>query len=289
MPNNDRYKEVKTASIFGILGNIFLLIIKGIVGFITNSQAMIADFFNSVGDIFSSIMTFIGNKIASKPYDDDHNLGHGKAEYIFSMIISIAMMLTSLIVIKDSIASLIFGSKYTFSIWLCVVCIITIVIKFTLFLYTNALAKKMNNLLIESNSKDHRNDCIISTFNLFSAISGFYGIVNVDGIVGIVISSWILWQGIQIFKEAYDVLMDKAMSIDEKEKIIKFIKNNDKIKNFSHFNATPVGYKYQISFSIFVDGNMSTFESHEIANNLEKEIIKNVDEVYLVIIHVNPC
>ena len=67
----------------GIIGNLFLLIIKGIIGFITKSQAMIADAFNSAGDIFSSLMTFIGNKIASKPSDDDHNLGHGKAEYIW--------------------------------------------------------------------------------------------------------------------------------------------------------------------------------------------------------------
>ena len=97
-----RFKSVKIASILGIAGNLFLLIIKGIIGFITNSQAMIADAFNSAGDIFSSLMTFIGNKIASKPKDDDHNLGHGKAEYIYSMLISIAMILMAIIILKDS-------------------------------------------------------------------------------------------------------------------------------------------------------------------------------------------
>ena len=76
-----------------IIGNIFLLIIKGSIGFTTRSQSMIADFFNSAGDVFSSFMTFIGNKIASVPNDDDHNLGHGKAEYIYSMLISIVMKL----------------------------------------------------------------------------------------------------------------------------------------------------------------------------------------------------
>ena len=90
--DNQRYKKVKNASVFGIAGNIFLLIIKGIAGFTTGSQAMIADFFNSAGDIFSSLMTLIGNKIASKPNDDDHNLGHGKAEYIFSLLVSIALI-----------------------------------------------------------------------------------------------------------------------------------------------------------------------------------------------------
>ena len=77
-----KHDDIKKASIFGIIGNIFLLVIKSIIGFISGSQAMIADAANSGADIFSSLMTFIGNKIASKPRDEDHNLGHGKAEYI---------------------------------------------------------------------------------------------------------------------------------------------------------------------------------------------------------------
>ena len=138
----ERFKSVKLASMLGIIGNLFLLIIKGIIGFITKSQAMIADAFNSAGDIFSSLMTFIGNKIASKPSDDDHNLGHGKAEYIYSMLISIVMILMSLFVFKDSLSSIIYRKTYDFSIWLVVVCLITIFVKFCLFIYTNFLYKK---------------------------------------------------------------------------------------------------------------------------------------------------
>ena len=111
-----RFKSVKRASIFGIIGNIFLLIIKAIIGYITNSQAMIADAFNSAGDILSSFMTFIGNQVASKPCDDDHNLGHGKAESIYSMLISIIMILMGLFVLKNSIVSIFNNSKYQFSI-----------------------------------------------------------------------------------------------------------------------------------------------------------------------------
>ena len=70
--------------------------------------------------------------------------------------------------------------------------------------------------------------------------------------------------------------------------VLDIIKKHSEIIKINHFNSTPVGYKYQISLSIFVDGNLSTFESHNIADNLEKEIINNIDEVYLAIIHVNP-
>ena len=98
----NRYNDIKRASILGILGNLFLLIIKFIVGFISHSQAMISDAFNSAGDIVTSLMTFIGNKIANKPKDKEHNLGYGKAEYIFSMLISVSMIIVSIETLKSS-------------------------------------------------------------------------------------------------------------------------------------------------------------------------------------------
>ena len=284
----NRFKAAKKASILGIIGNIFLLIIKGIIGFITSSQAMIADAFNSAGDIFSSLMTFIGNKVASKPSDDDHNLGHGKAEYIYSMLISIAMILMSLKVFLNAINSLIAGEKFTFSIWLIVVCIVTIIVKFCLYLYTSKVSKKYNNLLIKANSIDHRNDCIITLFNLISCLLALKDIYYFDGIVGIGIAIWILIAAIKIFIESYDVLMDKSISNDAKKQVLDIINKHKEVIKIQHFNSTPVGYKYQISFTIYVDGNLKTFASHEIADNLEKEITKKIPEIYLTVIHVNP-
>ena len=137
---------------------------------------MIADAFNSAGDIFTSLMTFIGNKIASKPIDDDHDLGHGKAEYIYSFLISIAMIYMSVIIFKDSLMTLINQDKYTYSIWLIIVCLITIIIKISLYIYTNKIAKKYNNILIKANSKDHLIDAIITTLNLVSCILAKYNI-----------------------------------------------------------------------------------------------------------------
>lgn len=284
----EKFKAINYASILGMAGNIFLFIIKALVGFFTNSQSMIADAFNSASDIFSSIMTFIGNKIASKPRDDDHNLGHGKAEYIYSMLISIAMTLMAYNVIKSSIVSLINQASYDFSIWLVIVCIVTIITKMGLYIYTNNLYKKYNNLLMEANSKDHRNDCLITLLNLIACLLSLKGIYLVDGIVGIIIAIWIFISAIKIFIKSYDVLMDKSLDITSKEKVYEIIKQHKEIKKVIHFNSTPVGYQYQISFTIYVDGNLSTFESHDIANTLEKEIIKKIPEVYLAVIHVNP-
>lgn len=284
----DKFKAIKRASILGVIGNLFLLVIKAIVGFFTNSQAMLADAFNSASDVFSSIMTFIGNRIASKPSDDDHNLGHGKAEYIYSMLISIAMLFLGYQVIKSSISSLINNSKVEFSIWLIVVCGITLFVKVSLFIYTHYLCKKHNNLLLIANSKDHLNDCMITFLNLVACLLSLKKIYFVDGVVGILISLWIFYTAYKIFIDSYDVLMDKAISNETREEVYKVIKKYKDIKKVTHFNATPVGYQYQISFTIFVDGKMSTFDSHKIANDLEKEIGNKFPEIYLTVIHVNP-
>lgn len=283
----DRYKATKITGVLGIIGNIFLLIIKGIVGFMSDSQSLIADAFNSAGDIFSSLMTFIGNKISSKEADDDHNLGHGKAEYIYSLLISISMMLLSVEVIKGVIENIIEKKYIIYSNYLIIVCIITIIVKISLYLYTNHLYKKTKNILILANSKDHRNDVLLTTMTLTSIILSqkFY---YIDSIVGILISIWIIYTSVILFKESYDVLMDKSMDENIKNEVLKIVNSHKNVKGFRHFNATPVGYRYQISFTIFVDGKISTFESHEIANDLEREIEKKIDEVYLTVIHVNP-
>lgn len=283
----NRYESSKKAGVMGILGNIFLLIIKGAIGLFSHSQAMIADAANSLGDIFSSAMTSIGSKIASAPQDDDHNFGHGKAEYIFSLLISISMVAVAFKLLYDSVTNLIMGSMFDFSWMLVLVCIITIVTKFCLFLYTRRLYKISNSLLLKANIKDHRNDCIITTFTLISVLLSLCNIYWFDSVVGIGISVWICITGVKIFLESYNVLMDKAIDEKTKEEIFIIVNKYKEIKGTKHFTSTPVGYQYLISISIDLDGNMSTFESHEIADNLEKELNK-LPAIYLSIIHVNP-
>ena len=285
--NKQKFILIKKAGILGIIGNIFLLIIKATVGFLSKSQAMIADSVNSAGDIFASLMTFIGNHIASVPSDEDHNLGHGKAEYIFSMFIGIAMIVVSAKLFFDSIVTLILGEKLIFSWFLIIVCIVTIIVKLSLFLYTYFANKKHHSILLEANMKDHRNDCIVTTFTLISVILTLFNIYWFDGVVGIGISIWICYTGISIFMESYNVLMD--ISIDEKTKdlILKIAHNYNEIQDVKNIISTPVGDKYLVFITIGLDGNMSTFASHSLADKLEKSVTK-LDNVYKTVVHVEP-
>lgn len=285
--DEERFNLTKKAGIYGIVGNIFLLIIKAIVGFLFKSQAMIADSFNSAGDIFASLMTFIGNKISSAPNDEDHNFGHGKAEYIFSMFIGISMIFVAAKLFYDSISTLILGSNLEFSWLLIIVCILTIITKFALFIYTKRALKKYNNILLESNMKDHKNDCIVTSFTLISIILSLFGIYWFDSVVGIGISIWIGYTGVSIFLESYNVLMD--ISVDEKTKdlILDIIHTYKEIKKIESISSSPVGAQYIIFITVCLDGNMSTFESHSLANGIE-ETVSKLDNVYKTIVHVEP-
>lgn len=282
-----KFNDIKKAGLAGIFGNIFLLIIKGTIGIITHSQSMIADSVNSASDIIASLMTFIGNKISSEPKDSDHNFGHGKAEYIFSLFISITMILVSFKLLINSFSSLINNSYFEFSWFLIIVCIITILTKLILYFYTKNMFKKYDNILLKSNYKDHQNDCIVTTCTLVSIIFGFFGIYWIDGVVGIGISIWILITGIGIFVESYNVLMDISLDEATKETIINLVKKHDDIKNCYNLYCTPVGYKYFVVFTIAVDGNMTTYESHKLANHLEKDV-EQLEKIDKAVVHVHP-
>lgn len=284
---NDRFVVTKKAGILGMIGNIFLLIIKGVIGFAFKSQSMIADSFNSAGDIFASLMTFIGNKIASVPKDDDHNFGHGKAEYIFSLFISISMIFVAAKLFYDAISTLILGSNLQFSWLLVIVCIVTIVTKLSLYLYTKNAYKKHNNILLKSTMEDHRNDCIITFFTLLSIVFSIFGIYWLDGLVGLGISVWIGYTGFGILIESYNILMD--VSIDDKTKDIIFdiLHSYKEVKNVDSIYSTPVGSQFIVFITICLDGNLSTFDSHALANNIE-ETVSSLNNVYKTIVHVEP-
>ena len=283
----DRFKTTKKAGMYGIIGNTFLLVIKAIVGFASKSQSMIADSINSAGDIFASLMTFIGNKIASVPRDEDHNFGHGKAEYIFSMFIAISMITVSIKMIIDAVIKLFKGNEIIFSWWLIIVCIVTIITKLVLFLYTRLMYKKYNNILLQASMEDHRNDCVITLFTLISILLSLKGINWFDSVVGICISIWIFKTGIEIFVESYNILMDVSIDEDTKDIILDVVHGYKGVRGINGLSSAPVGYQYVIFLTIAVDGEMTTFDSHKLADNLETSI-SELDKIYKAIVHVEP-
>ena len=134
---------------------------------------------------------------------------------------------------------------------------------------------------------DHRNDCILTLCTLISIMFSLIGVYWVDGIVGMFISVWIFYTGIKIFIESYNVLMDKSIDSRTKDIILDLIDTYEEIKKVDEIYSTPIGYQYIVTITIYVDGNMSTFDSHKIADELEKSV-EAIEDVAHAIIHVHP-
>lgn len=271
----------------GILGNLFLFIIKIIVAVMSKSQAMLADSINSGTDILSSLMTLIGGKLAAEAPDKGHNYGHAKAEYVFSLIISLIMGYLAIKIAWDGAVSLIDKNVFEISWYLILVCIITMVTKFLLYLYTHKIGEKNDDILILANAQDHKNDILVTASVLVSVIAAVFKIYWLDGIIAICIATRIFYVAIDFFVQSYTVLIDRSMDdveIKEIESIIKTYKNIDHIDKIT---SKSTGKSFIVIVKVSVDGNMSVNESHQIAGKLKSDIMK-LKNVYDVVIHINP-
>jgi cation diffusion facilitator family transporter len=288
MSSDERGIITQKVGILGIIRNIFLFCIKITIGLISKSQGMIADSINSGTDILSSLMTYIGGKISGEPSDEEHNYGHGKAEYIFTMLISTVTIILAMKIIIDSIHSYIDNIQFTFSWWLVIVGVTTIIVKTILYKYTKKIGEKHNNLLILANSADHLNDTLVTSSVLIGIFASLIKIYWLDTVVAISIAIRILYVGMKFFLNSFDVLMDKSISDKDKKEIESIIFAESQINHIDKITSKPVGDKFIVIIKVSVDGNMSVNESHSIATRVKYEVLK-LNNVYDVIVHINPC
>lgn len=280
-------KATKKVGLIGITANMFLLIIKFTGGMLFKSQGLIADSVNSFGDVFASSFTYIGGAISSKPEDKGHHFGHSKAEYVATFLIGIFMIIAGGNTVYKGWETIVNKEQFIFSPLLVAVPIITILVKATLYLYTNSIGKKTKNSLVLANSKDHRNDVLISLGVLIGIICGMYGYYFVDGLAGILISIIIILTGISISKEAFDILIDRSIDANISEKLRSKITELEGINHIDSIKSKPTGDGYILVVRVSVDPDMTVRDSHKIAGKIRKDL-KQDENVYDVVVHVNP-
>ncbi len=284
----NKAKSISRMSILGIFFNLILLILKLLIGIFTMNQTMIADGLNSAGDVLSSVLSFIGNKIASIPNDENHPYGHGKAEYIFSMFIGLTLLYVAFSIFKGGLSSLFEKKTFFYSPYLILVAIITIMVKLGLYLYCDKLYKKFNSLLAHANGIDHRNDVFITSLTLISAVSGYFGYFLVDGIGSMLISIFLAYSAFEILIGSYNVLMDTNIDKNVMSYYAKKIDHIECLDHIDEITARPTGLNYMLIVKVSVDAYMSVYDSHKIAKKIKLILIEEslVDDV---IVHINPA
>lgn len=228
----NRYGNLGSA--VGICANILLSVIKIIIGYITASLSIVADGFNNLADVGSSVVTLIGFKLANKPADRDHPFGHGRMEYISAFIVSFLILLVGFELLKNSVTSLINGTPAPiFSNTAIIVLVISIVVKLWLFIFNRKIGKAIDSSALVATAKDSLNDSIATAAILVSAIVTRFITLpfNLDAVMAILVALFILWSG---FCSARDTL-NEILGGPPEQQLIKDI--NDTVLSFDEFHG----------------------------------------------------
>lgn len=222
----DRSSQIVKVSIRGIAVNILLVVFKAIVGFAANSISVILDAVNNLSDALSSIITIIGTKLAGRAPDKKHPYGHGRIEYITSLIIAVIVLAAGGSSLKESVEKIISPEKTDFTVVSIVVICFAIFAKFYLGRYFIAQGKKLNSSSLTASGTDASFDAVISVGTLFSAVISLTVGWNIEGWLGAVISVFILKAGMEILTDTLgDIIglrVDKELSVSIKRRVNSF-------------------------------------------------------------------
>lgn len=277
----------KLSGYVGIFLNTFLFILKFIIGSLTKSMSITADAINNLSDAGSSIVNLIGFKLAGKPADKEHPYGHGRYEYISALSVSVIIMIIGIELLKTGVLKVISPTEIVISLPSVLILLISVLIKLWMAVFNRSLGKKINSQALFAASSDSRNDCFSTFAVLISLIIDFFFNINIDGIICIGVSLFILYSGFGLIKETLDTLLGKAPD----EEFVNYIEN--KILSYPKILGTHdliihdygPGRRFA-SVHVEVAAEEPVLESHDAVDNIERDFLKE-DNLNLII-HMDP-
>lgn len=283
---NNRSHVINKISILGIIINLFLIIVKYFAGVISGSNALLADSLHSFEDMTASVLSFIGAKISAKKQNDKYCFGYGKSEYIFGLLISVFMIVTSIMLVISSIKNIITKNVVVFSYISLIVCLVTIILKFFMCIYSKIKYKKIKSILIKSCILDSRNDVAISLVTMIGIILSYFRINFVDNIIGILIALWIGYTGIKLFISSFEILMDKNINKEYINKIKNDILKNEEVLKIDKICAKPTGSKYILLIVLAINDSKNLKFTVEVLKRIRKSILYKYDDIKDVFIQI---
>lgn len=290
-----RYQKSKRAIFFNVLFNLALAILKGSVGYIARSQALIADAFHSAGDLVVNMVVLAGLKTSLKPADEDHPYGHGKAETIAQNLVGILIVLTGTYLAVNSILSLREGPTVPPGGLALVAAFISLVVKEGLFRYLRAIGNKLNSRALLANASDHRSDVLSSLAVLIGVggarIGGYLGhtvFYYLDPLAGVAVSGLIIKMGCEIVRDAGKELMDSMCSPETVDEINDIAMSIPRVKEVFDVRVRSSGPCILVDLEIGVDKDLSVEEGHEVAHEVEDKLLGERDDIHFVVVHVAP-
>lgn len=284
---NVRTNVGKLSGIVGIFSNLFLFVIKFVMGTIVHSVSIQADGVNNLTDAGSNIISILSFHLANKPADKDHPFGHERTETIASLFVGILILVLGFETAKESISKVIHPGSIDFRIASVIILLISIIVKFWMYAYNKKLSKTYDSSLLEATALDSISDVCGTTAVLVSTLLSPVLHFNLDGYMGIVVSGIILYGAYGLLRDMINSLIGEAPDPELVHNIVDRIMAHPAILGVHDMMLHNYGpNKIFASAHVEVDSSKDIFETHDHIDNIEREVKENMN--IDLVLHMDP-
>lgn len=284
---NVRTNVGKLSGIVGIFSNLFLFVIKFMIGTIVHSVSIQADGVNNLTDAGSNIISILSFHLANKPADKDHPFGHERTETIASLFVGILILVLGLETAKESVSKVIHPGSIDFRIASVIILLISIIVKFWMYAYNKKLSKTYDSSLLEATALDSISDVCGTTAVLVSTLLSPVLHFNLDGYMGIVVSGIILYGAYGLLRDMINSLIGEAPDPELVHNIVDRIMAHPAILGVHDMMLHNYGpNKIFASAHVEVDSSKDIFETHDHIDNIEREVKENMN--IDLVLHMDP-
>ena len=271
----DRSKKIVQTSLVGIFANLGLVVIKAIVGLFAMSIAIIMDAINNLSDALSSVITIVGTKLAQKKPDEKHPYGHGRVEYLTSLIISVIIIIAGSAAIVESVLAIIENNLPQFEIWSVILISIAILVKVVISFFFRYMGKKLNSDALRGSGIDALFDAFLSLGTLIAIIVALIWQVNIEGYIGVIIGLFMIKSGVDVLRGSLSNIIGERTSKETSEAIKKLVCSNQEVKGAYDLIVNNYGPDRGIgSIHIEVDDNLTAKEIHPLTRRIATQVYK---------------
>ena len=284
---NVRTSVGKLSGIVGILNNLFLFVIKFVIGTIVHSVSIQADGVNNLTDAGSNIISILSFHLSNKPADKDHPFGHERTETIASLFVGILILVLGFETAKESISKVIHPGSIDFRLASVIILLVSIIVKFWMYTYNKKLSKTYDSSLLEATALDSISDVCGTTAVLVSTLLSPVLHFNLDGYMGIVVSGIILYGAYGLLRDMINSLIGEAPDPELVHNIVDMIMAHPAILGVHDMMLHNYGpNKIFASAHVEVDSSKDIFETHDHIDNIEREVKENMN--IDLVLHMDP-
>lgn len=279
-------------SIVSIISNLILTIFKLLAGFFARSSAMVSDGIHSASDVFSTLIVIIGVKLSAKESDKEHPYGHERLECVAALILSAILMITGLGIGASAIRTITAGNYQSLEapgLLALIAAVISIIVKETMFWYTEINAKRIESSALMADAWHHRSDALSSVGALIGIAGARMGYPILDTIASIVICIFIAKAAIEIFIDAVNRMIDQSCDEETEQQMRNYALEQEGVLGIDLLRTRVFGNKIYVDMEISADGSKTLIEAHETAEQVHNRIEEAFPKVKHIMIHVNPA